>query len=81
MVNEWTIAVGALFMICFWGCFWYCHKREERKFLRKQNDPTQRTVIHNDARQISVEHHTVSYSVSGLGGHSGADGGGADCCG
>ena len=80
MGYEWTIAVGVLFMLCFWGFVWYCNRKAKQEYLRKKNDVTRQTVIPDDAR-YSVELHTVSYSVSGLGGHCGADGGGADGCG
>ena len=73
MGYEWTIAVGVLFIVCFLGCFWYCNKKEKHTNLRKKNDLTRKAVIPDDAR-YSVELHTVSYSVSGLGGHCGADG-------
>ena len=80
-MGHWVFAVVILWMACIGGSVFYCYIRDKRKYSHNQNDAIQRTVMLDDARHISVERHTVSYSLSGLGGHCGADGGEADGCG
>jgi len=60
-----SIAFVILLAIRVWDSCFCCG-------LRKRN---------HDERPTGVEPYTVSYGVSGLGGHCGADGGGADGCG
>ena len=79
--EPWVAWVGAVIMGCFiLFCACYCQHRKTLQYFRDHPDSIRRMQATFDSTR-NVESHTVSYSVSGLGGHCGADGGGADGCG